>query len=127
MIRLAYELWPTWLNGRALPVAAPGTDQEDVDRRVVRDVLDAIAVAHPAAGDILQFCRDELRRIEAFVRDRSIMGLAEEPLEIRWTPVFMRSFGGAMLDSPGPLDKGQKAFFSVTPIPEDWTPQEAES
>ena len=32
-----------------------------------------------------------------------------------------------MLDSPGPLDKGQKAFFSVTPIPEDWTPEQAES
>ncbi|HEU4571556.1 MAG TPA: DUF885 family protein, partial [Candidatus Limnocylindrales bacterium] len=33
----------------------------------------------------------------------------------------------AMLDSPGPLDKGQKAFFSITPIPEDWTAAQAES
>jgi hypothetical protein len=41
--------------------------------------------------------------------------------------VFMRAFGGAMLDSPGPLDKGQKAFFSVTPIPDDWTAEQAES
>jgi hypothetical protein len=32
-----------------------------------------------------------------------------------------------MLDSPGPLDKGQKAFFSITPIPDDWTPEQAES
>jgi hypothetical protein len=32
-----------------------------------------------------------------------------------------------MLDSPGPLDHGQKAFFAVTPIPEDWTAEQAES
>ena len=32
-----------------------------------------------------------------------------------------------MLDSPGPLDKGQKAFFAITPIPDDWTPEQAES
>src|SRR6185369_6046585 len=52
---------------------------------------------------------------------------ADAALEIRWTPVFLRSFGGAMLDWPGPLDHGQKAFFSVTPIPEEWTPDQAES
>ena len=39
----------------------------------------------------------------------------------------MRSFGGAMLDGPGPLDRGQKSFFSITPVPEDWTPEQAES
>jgi hypothetical protein len=90
-------------------------------------VIDAIAVQHPAADDILDFCRAELGRIEAFCRERDVIGLADEPLDIRWTPVFLRSFGGAMLDSPGPLDRGQKAFFSVTPIPEEWTPDQAES
>ena len=127
MVRLANELWPEWLPDIPRPLAAGPGDQEVTDRAVVRGVLDAIATAHPAAEDILQFCRDELARIETFVRERSVIGLADEPLEIRWTPVFMRSFGGAMLDSPGPLDHGQKAFFAVTPIPEEWTPEQAES
>ncbi len=127
MIRLAKDLWPVWLPDQPRPTASTAGDEEAADRALVRGVLDAIATAHPEPGDILQFCRDELVRIEDFVVDRSIVRLADEPLEIRWTPVFMRSFGGAMLDSPGPLDKGQKAFFSVTPIPDDWTPEQAES
>jgi uncharacterized protein (DUF885 family) len=118
MIRLARALWPTWLPDRPIPAE---------DGAVVRGVLDAIAADHPAADELLQFCRDELVRIEDFVVDRRLIGLADEPLEIRWTPVFARSFGGAMLDSPGPLDHGQKAFFAVTPIPVDWTPEQAES
>ena len=103
---------------RDLARMAPGeTPPPDDDGEAVRAVLDAIAVQHPGRDDILDFCRAELARIEAFCRERNVIGLADEPLEIRWTPVFLRSFGGAMLDSPGPLDKGQKAFFSVTPIP----------
>jgi uncharacterized protein (DUF885 family) len=90
-------------------------------------VLDAIAVEHPKADELLDFCRAENARIEAFCAERDLIGLADEPLEIRWTPVFMRSFGGAMLNSPGPLDRGQKAFFSITPMPDDWTEEQRES
>jgi hypothetical protein len=53
--------------------------------------------------------------------------LADEPLDIRWTPVFLRAFGGAMLIAPGPFDKGLTTFFAITPIPDDWTPEERES
>jgi uncharacterized protein (DUF885 family) len=118
MIRIARDIWPAWSDGAAPP---------DDDGEAVRAVLDAIAARHPDRGGILDFCRAELGRIEAFCRERDVIGLADEPLEIRWTPVFLRSFGGAMLDSPGPLDRDQKAFFSVTPIPDDWTAEQAES
>ena len=75
----------------------------------------------------MPYSRDELVRVEAFCRDREVIGLVDEPLEIDWTPEFMRSFGGAMLDSPGPLDQGQKTFFSITPVPDDWPPELVES
>jgi len=117
MIRIAREIWPAWCEG---PVPSD-------DSAAVRGVLDAIAIQHPERENILDFCRAELVRIEAFCREHDVIDLADEPLEIRWTPVFLRSFGGAMLDSPGPLDKGQKAFFAVTPIPDEWSPEQAES
>jgi hypothetical protein len=90
-----------------------------------RGVLDASRLS-TAVAEILDWCRAELARVEAFCRERDPW-LADDPLEIRWTPVFMRSFGGAMLDSPGALDRGQKSFFAITPIPEDWSPEQAES
>jgi uncharacterized protein (DUF885 family) len=118
LVRLAREHWSRYLGSAAPP---------DGEGALVRAVVDAIAVEHPAAEELLDFCREELQRIEGFCRERNVIGLAEEPLDIRWTPVFMRSFGGAMLDSPGPLDRGQQAFFSITPIPDDWSAEQAES
>jgi hypothetical protein len=118
MVRIAREIWPVWRPGEPAP---------DDDGALVRGTLDAIAVDHPAAGDLVTFCREELVRVEAFCRDRGVIGLVDEPLQIDWTPEFMRSFGGAMLDSPGPLDVGQASFFSITPVREEWTPDEVES
>ena len=40
---------------------------------------------------------------------------ADEPLQITWTPVFMRAYGRAFLDSPGVLDKGLSSYFWITP------------
>ena len=118
MVRLAKDSWDRWRPGQA----RPGDDVA-----LVREVLDAIAAEHPAADDLLDYCRAENARVEAFCRDQDLIGLADEPLDIRWTPVFLRAFGGAMLISPGPLDKGLTSFFAITPMPDDWTAERRES
>jgi uncharacterized protein (DUF885 family) len=127
MVRIARELWPTWVPAQPLPSTPADGDGTVVDDRIVRTVLDAIAAEHSTADALLDDCREELARIEAFCRERAVIGLSDEPLQIMWTPVFLRAFGGAMLDSPGPLDKGEKAFFCITPVPEEWTPGQVES
>ena len=118
MVRIATELWPTWFPGTELPAD---------EQRLVRGVLDAISADHPPSDELLEFCREELERVEAFCRERDLIGLAAEPLEIRWTPTFMRSFGGAMLNSAGPLEPNEKTFFAITPVPEDWPDERKES
>ena len=118
MVRIARAIWPEWRPGEPVPAD---------DGALVRGTLDAIAAEHPAPDAMVSFCREELVRIEAFCRRHGVIGLVDDPLEIEWTPEFMRSFGGAMLDSPGPLDIGQKTFFSITPPRDEWTADEVES
>ena len=118
MVRLARDLWPTWRPDVPMP-----TD----DGALVRGVLDAIADQHQAPGDLIDFCRAENARIEAFCSQRDLIGIVDDPMDIRWTPTFLRQYGGAMLISPGPLDKGLATFFAITPIPDDWSADQRES
>jgi Bacterial protein of unknown function (DUF885) len=127
MVRIARDLWPAWVPDRDLPSAASAGDELAAENAMVRTVLDAIAAEHPRPDDMLDESRAEVSRIEAFCRERDVIGLADEPLQIMWTPVFLRAFGGAMLDSPGPLETREKAFFCITPVPDDWTPEQVES
>ncbi len=118
MARLAGELWEVFEPGLPAP-AEPDA--------LTRAVLDRIADDHSEADDLLEVCRGALRRIEDFCRDRALIGLAGEPLEIRWTPVFLRGSAQAMLSSPGRYDAGQKAFFMITPVPSAWPPEDRDS
>ena len=55
----ARSIWADWMGDA--PAAGRATT------RLVRGVLDAIAVDHPRAEELLDFCRAENGRIEAFV------------------------------------------------------------
>ena len=118
MVRLAGDLWSTWRPDEPRPAE---------DGPLVRGVLDAIAAGHQPADALLDFCRAENERIEAFCTEHDLIGMVDEPLDIRWTPTFLRAFGGAMLISPGVLDRGLTTFFAITPIPDDWTAEQRES
>jgi uncharacterized protein (DUF885 family) len=125
MLRLSRELWSTWLPDAPLPVVEPGDG--DAETNLVREVLDAIATEHQQPADLLDWCRDEVARIEAFCRDAGIIGLTDEPLSIIWTPVFLRAYGRAFLDAPGPLDQGLQSHFFITPPADDASAESIES
>lgn len=125
MLRIARAIWPAWIPGEPLPVVAVG--DEDGERALVQRVLDAIAREHRRPEELIDWCREEVARIEAFCREHDVIGLAEDPLRIVWTPVFLRAYGRAFLDAPGPLDRGEPSHFFITPPDEDATPEAVES
>jgi uncharacterized protein (DUF885 family) len=118
LVRLARDLWPTARPGEPFPAG---------DDAVVRGVWDAISRHHPRSEDLLDFCRTETAAIEAFVREHELIGLPDEPLRISWTPTFLRPYGGAFLNPPGPLDRGQLSEFWVTPPDPTWPAERLES
>jgi uncharacterized protein (DUF885 family) len=118
MLRLAREAWTAWVPGQSMP--------EDSDE-TIRRVLDAIARQHPQPDELIDVNRAEIDRINTFVRDHKIMRLPSEPLQITWTPIFMRAYGRAFLQSPGPLDKGLPSYFWITPPDPSLGPEATES
>jgi uncharacterized protein (DUF885 family) len=127
MIRIARSIWGQWVPGQPMPTDAGEGSREAADEKIVRTVIAAINRDHHAAADLVEFCRESYRGIAEFCRAKDLIGVPDDPLVIDWTPPFLREFAGAMLDAPGPLDKGQKAFYFVTPPPDDWAPEQVES
>ena len=111
------------MTGAGVPV-----NPDEAERMaIVRGVLDEIAKDHPKPAGLLDACKAAYAEAEAFVRERDILTLPEEPIEIVWSPQYARGLSITGLESPGPLDRGMTYYFFVSPVPEDYDPAQAES
>jgi uncharacterized protein (DUF885 family) len=113
-------------NGKGAP-KMPDSPDSDTQRRAIRAALELAAAEHPPRDAVLDTARAALVKTTEFVRDRNIVSVPDEPLDIVVMPEFQQGVALAYCDSPGPLDKGQKTFFAVSPIPKDWTKAQADS
>ena len=107
---------------RRLPSPSPAEQQAAITA--------ALAVAgaeRPPREGVVDLARETLRETTDFVRARNFVTLPDEPLDIILMPEFQRGVAVAYCDSPGPLDKGQRTFFAVSPIPADWTQEQVDS
>jgi uncharacterized protein (DUF885 family) len=88
---------------------------------VVRQVLDRLAEDVPDDTTILQFCRDALAAQTAFVIERRLLSVYDDPVELIVMPEIDRGVAVAYCDSPGPLEPSPlPTFIAVSPTPADW-------
>ena len=102
-------------------VAKPGPE-------VVRQVLDRLAEDVPDDTTILEFCRDALAAQTAFVTERRLLTVYDDPVELIAMPEIDRGVAVAYCDSPGPLEPSPlPTFIAVSPVPADWSAQRVAS
>ena len=91
------------MTDSALAVVVLAAGQGTRMKSALPKVLHAIGGDHCAPEEMLERSRAETARCEAFIRKTGLVDLPTEPLEIMWTPLFLRAYGGAFLDAPGPF------------------------
>jgi len=109
-------------------LAAELADPAQAGPDLVRRVLDQLAEDVPDGTTILGFCRDALEVQTAFVTDRRIVSVFDDPVEVIAMPEINRGVSVAYCDSPGPLEpRPLPTFIAVSPAPADWPPQRVAS
>jgi uncharacterized protein (DUF885 family) len=101
--------------------AFPDNPDEAYKQAIVRAALGVAYQQLPARDEIVETARRYLQQASDFVVENNIVTIPEEPVEIIVMPEFHRGIALAYLSPPGPLDRDQKAFFAVAPLPGDWT------
>ena len=107
------------ITGQISGAAGPG---------VVPQVLGRLAEDVPDDATILEFCRAALAAQTAFVTDRRLITVYDDPIELIPMPEIDRGVAVAYCDSPGPLEPvPQPTFIAVSPTPADWTAERVAS
>ena len=122
-----YEIAKQVYQGLHPYTAFPDNPDEAYKQAVIRAALEEAYRQLPSRDEIVDIARRYLQQASDFVVDNDIVTMPEEPVEIIVMPEFQRGIALAYLSPPGPLDKDQKAFYAVAPLPSDWTETQIES
>jgi uncharacterized protein (DUF885 family) len=95
----------------------------------VRRVLDRLAAdGHVDNDTIVALCEKAMAETTAFVRERDLVTVHDDPVEIIVMPEIHRGVAVAYCDPPGPLETSSlPTYFAVSPTPEDWSPERVTS
>ena len=106
-----------------LPDEADGTLQQVI----IRAALEVAYRDLPERDQIVATAKAQLQQATDFVREHDLVTVPDDPVEVIIMPEFARGVSIAYCDSPGPLDTGQKTFYAISPIPENWTETQVRS
>ena len=107
--------------------AFPDNPDEAYKQVIIRAALEQAYQYLPPRDGIVDIARQQLRQATEFVIEKNIVTVPDDPVEIIIMPEFQRGVAVAYLSPPGPLDKGQAAFYAVAPLPESWTDEQVNS
>ena len=96
-------------------------------RSVIRFGLEKAYKDAPKADAIVAAARRSVAKATEFIREKDLVTIMPDPLEIIIMPEFQRGVSLAYCDSPGPLETNQKTFYAVSPIPANWTQKQTRS
>ena len=114
-------------TGVAAPSSMPSQPGDAQQQAVIEVALELAYSDRPERDKVVELAKQSTAQATAFVREMNLVSVPETPVEIILMPEFQRGVAVAYCDSPGPLDKGLKTFYAVSPIPDDWSQQQVDS
>ena len=116
------------LYRKAYPLTRfPEMPSDEYRRSIIRFGLEKAYADAPAADGIVETAKQSAASATDFIRQKDLITVMPDPLEIIIMPEFRQGVSLAYCDSPGPLEVGQKTFYAVSPIPAKWTDKQTES
>ncbi len=95
--------------------------------QIIKMVLDKLADKRPTEDNIIELAKQKLRECKDFVREKKLVTLFGDAIDIVVMPEFERGVAIAYCSSPGPLEEKGETFYAIAPPPENWNNKRVES
>jgi uncharacterized protein (DUF885 family) len=125
--RAMYGIARQVLAGKRRPPPLPESPSDAQRLRAIKAALELAYAERPRRDGVLDAARASLVEATRFVREKNIVSVPSEPLEIITMPEFQQGVALAYCDSPGPLEANLKTFYAVSPIPRSWSRTQVDS
>ncbi len=122
-----YGLARQVLAGRPGAPPLPVTPTARQQQKAIEAAFELSYAQRPPRSGLMDKARATLAQTTDFVRSAHLITLPQAPVKIITMPVFQQGNSVAYCDSPGPLERDLDTFFAISPIPADWSDEQATS
>jgi uncharacterized protein (DUF885 family) len=96
-------------------------------KKITTAVLDKLAEERPNDDTIVDLAKKVVVEATNFTKEKDLVTVPTEPLDVIVMPEFKRGQGIAYCDSPGPLEKNGETFYAIEPTPASWSQERKDS
>lgn len=104
----------------------PDCDRGD-QQRAIECALGKSYQKRAARDALVPTAKQTLAEATGFVRDKGFVAMPSAPVQVVLMPKFNQGNSVAYDDPPGALEKDQPNFYTISPIPDEWTDAQATS
>jgi uncharacterized protein (DUF885 family) len=122
-----YQIARGVLKDKRAAADMPEAPTHEQEQKTIEAALELAYADRPARADVVETAKKELALATDFVKAHDLVTLPDSPVKVILMPEFQRGVSVAYCDSPGALDKGLDTFYAVSPIPDDWKPEQVTS
>ena len=108
------------------PITLP-LQPEALEQATIEAGLALSYANRPAREELEQRARKTLAEATAFTAQRDFVTMPDGEVQVITMPKFWQGNAVAYDDPPGPLERHLPNYYAVSPIPEDWSDEQAES
>lgn len=122
-----YALSRKALAERGSTLDMPETPTAAQQQAVIEAALALSYAKRPPRDQLEQRARETLAEATEFVRANDLIRMPDGPVRVITMPKFQQGNSVAYNDPPGPLERGQQNFYAVSPVPAEWSEEQATS
>jgi uncharacterized protein (DUF885 family) len=106
---------------------APANPTPDQQQALIEAGLAKVYADIPPRDEVLPFAKGTLDEAIAFAKAKDLVGFPTSNFGVIEMPEYARGVAVAYADMPGALEKDQRGYYDVMPIPSDWSAEQTAS
>jgi uncharacterized protein (DUF885 family) len=122
-----YEVASGMIKDEAGAPPAPANPTPEQQQAVIEAGLAKVYADVPPRDQVLPFAKGTLDEAIAFAKAKDFVGFPTSNFGVIEMPEYARGVAVAYADMPGALEKDQRGYYDVMPIPSDWSDEQTAS
>ena len=122
-----YDVAAGMIKGDAGAPPAPANPTPGQQQAVIEAGLAKVYADVPPRDQVLPFAKGTLDEATKFAKAKDLVGFPTSQFDAIEMPEYARGVAVAYADMPGALEKDQRGYYDVMPIPPDWTNEQTAS